>query len=98
MVAHRDKLTVQAAAGQLRHGVEPLTQIALERLQLRDLGLSRTISRRLQPGRDHLAHRLAVQPSAPRDSRYASTLPVQIKDHHNLSQSDHQLAPLEEAS
>jgi hypothetical protein len=76
MVAHRDKLTMQATAGQLGHNLKPLAQIALERLQLRDLGLSRTVSRRLEPGRNHLAHRLAVQPSAPSDSRYASALPV----------------------
>jgi hypothetical protein len=98
MIAHRDKLTVQPTAGQFGHHVEPLTQIPLERLQLRNLGWPRTIGRRLQPSRDHLAHRLAVQTRAPGDSRYASTLPVQIKDHHNLSQSDHQLAPLKETS
>ena len=98
MVAHRAKLTVQATAGQFGHGVEPLAQVPLERLQLRDLGLSRTVGRRLEPGRNHLAHRFAVQPRASGDSRYASTLPMQIKDHHNLSQSDHKLAPVEETS
>ncbi len=93
MVAHRGKLTVKAAPSQFRHDGKTLTQIALKWFQLRHLGLARTVGWRLEPGRDHLADRLAVQTRAPGDSRYASTLPVQIKDHHNLSQSDHQLAP-----
>ena len=87
---------MQAAPGQLGNRRKPLTQIRLERLQLRHSGRAGTINRRLETTGDDLAHRLAVQPGAPGDGRNAGALPMQIEDHDNLSQSGHPLPSIPE--
>jgi hypothetical protein len=87
---------MQAPASEFGNRGKPLAQIALEGLQLRHPGRPRTIDRRLEAAGDDLAHGFAVQPSAPCDRRYADALPMQIKDHDNLSQSDHRLPPISE--
>ena len=92
-VANLPQLAEQAAAGQLRKRREALTQIALERLQLRDTGPPRAVDRRLKAAGDDLAHGLAVEPTLTGNRRDADTLPMQVKDHDNLSQPDHRLPP-----
>ena len=82
---------MQAATGQLGNRGKPLPQIRLERLQPRHSGRPGTIDRRLEAGGDHLANGLTVQPGTPGDRRHVGALPMQIKDHDNLSKSDHRL-------